>query len=104
MATLLKIGNEYINLDNVIDITDYSNAEYSPQNKLLVEFVGRNSGDYSWTSFEGNEADALRSYLNNTATDVMKPWRAEQKGECPDCGWSWDEAAQQYRLASLVAQ
>jgi hypothetical protein len=78
---LLKIGSEYINLDLVIDITDYIDAEYNPQNKMLVEFVGRNSSDYSWTTFEGDEAAALRSYLTNTAIDVMKPYRAAQTQE-----------------------
>lgn len=56
--TLIKISENFINLDNVMHITDHEGV-------LVLYFNGEN-GDrpYSWY-FEGEDAVKLRTWLND---------------------------------------
>ncbi len=68
--TLIKVGNRYINLDNVTSIGPLNKEHAGKEGVMLVEYVGRASEDYGAEWVEGEEAEALRWYLANTAVDV----------------------------------
>jgi hypothetical protein len=58
MATLIKIGKTYINLDNVTEIEDGASGV------LIVTFLG-SATDPNCEVFSGDDAATLRAWLDN---------------------------------------
>lgn len=69
---MIKIGNQYFNLDNVRLIEDLQEYTPAPSNRINIYFAGTTDED-GWSVVEGAEADALRRYLQRTATDLLGP-------------------------------
>ncbi len=67
--TLIKLGDRYINLDNVTSISPVNEQFAGKAGVLQIEYIGRASEDYGAEWVEGEEAEALRWYLANTAVD-----------------------------------
>lgn len=63
---LIKIGDRYINLNNVTRIDPISYRE----NTFEIEFAGRNSEDWGSTWVENSDATALRAWLARNSTDI----------------------------------
>ncbi len=64
MASLVKIGSLFLNLDHVIRVNDLFTR--SREDKMVVHF---SSGDEPLT-LAGKEADDLRTWLNAIATNL----------------------------------
>ena len=71
MAQFIKVGNKYINLENVTEVMDKAQDKY-PTDKVVVCFAGDDS-----EGFEGESAAALRSYFNSIASDVVETYHAK---------------------------
>lgn len=69
---MIKIGNQYFNLDNVRLIEDLQEYAPTPSNRINIYFAGTTDED-GWSVVEGAEADALRRYLQRTAVDLLGP-------------------------------
>lgn len=67
---MIKIGNQYFNLDNVRLIEDMQEYTPTPSNRINIYFAGTTDED-GWSVVEGAEADALRRYLQRTAVDLL---------------------------------
>jgi len=81
MATLIKIGNKFINIDNVTEICTY---ELHGWNVIIYYASIVNNGQslpqQDSEHFTGEEAKALREWLAHNATDVMA-WHKHQTSE-----------------------
>lgn len=75
MANLIKIGERYINLDNVTNIGPVSKEFAGEDGILQIEYIGRNSEDWGSQWVEGHEAEALMQYLDERSNDVVKMYR-----------------------------
>lgn len=64
---LIKIGDRYINLNNVTRIDPLSYRE----NTFEIEFVGRNSEDWGSTWVEDDDATALRAWLACNSINIV---------------------------------
>jgi hypothetical protein len=79
MATLIKVDNKFINLDNVTEIHSYELHGWN-----VIVYYATMSGDcdaptqQDFEHFTGSEASALRSWLEHHATDVMEWHRAAE--------------------------
>ena len=67
MASLVKIGSLFLNLDQVLRVDDLFTR--TREDKLVVHF---SSGDEPLT-LAGQEADDLRTWLNTIATNLPPP-------------------------------
>ncbi len=67
MASLVKIGSLFLNLDQVLRVDDQ--FARTREDKLIVHF---SSGDEPLT-LSGREADDLRTWLNSVATNLQAP-------------------------------
>lgn len=75
---LIRIGGRYINLDHVVDIvdTEESVAVYFSVPRGYFD-GGEGHIEQESATFHGEQASALRSWLENIATDVMDIYHAE---------------------------
>ncbi|NJN66834.1 MAG: hypothetical protein HC884_09000 [Chloroflexaceae bacterium] len=78
MATLIKVDNKFINLDNVTEIHSYELHGWN----VIVYYANMTASSEAppqqdFEHFTGEEAAALRSWLENHAIDVMTWHRAE---------------------------
>jgi hypothetical protein len=69
-VTLIKIGDRYINLDNVTNIGPLNEEFAGKPGVMQIEYVGRTSEDWGAEWVEGNEADALRWWLKGHSRDI----------------------------------
>jgi hypothetical protein len=80
MATLIKVDNKFINLDNVTEIHSY---ELHGWNVIVYYANMINNGEepvqQDFEHFTGHEAVALRKWLEHNATDVMAWQRKEDR-------------------------
>ncbi len=81
MATLIKVDNKFINLDNVTEIHSYELNGWN----VIVYYAATNPnceerGEQDFEHFTGKEASALRMWLEHHATDVIA-WQREQQVE-----------------------
>jgi hypothetical protein len=65
MASLIKIGSLFLNLDQVLRVDDLF-ARTKKEDKLVISF---SSGDEPLT-LSGQEADDMRTWLNTVATNL----------------------------------
>lgn len=65
MATLIKISDRFLNLDQVRTIQDL--APSTKQNQLVVQF---GSGEHDSLTVSGQDAENLRTWLNSIANDL----------------------------------
>ena len=80
----IKIGNRYINLDNVTNIGPV-NKEFAGEAGIYqIEYIGKNSEDYGSEWVEGHEAQALVDWLNAIATDVVAVFESDIMTSNPD--------------------
>jgi hypothetical protein len=78
MAMLIKIDNKFINLDNVTEIHSYELHGWN----VIVYYAnttasGESPPQQDFEHFTGEEAAALRHWLEKNAVDVMAWHRAE---------------------------
>lgn len=73
MASLVKIGHIFLNLDRILSIEDlYASTK---QDKMEVRFdVGQS------VEFEGREADDLRTWLNSRAINLHEATDLDTSG------------------------
>ncbi len=64
MATLIKISDRFLNLDQVRMVQDLAQSK---QNQLIVHF---GSGEGDTLSFSGQDAENLRTWLNSISQDL----------------------------------
>jgi hypothetical protein len=74
MASLVKIGSLFLNLDQVLRVDDL--FARSREDKLVIHF---SSGDEPLT-LAGKEADDLRTWLNSVATNLHAAADPESDG------------------------
>lgn len=74
MASLIKIGSLFLNLDQVLRVDDLFTR--TREDKLVVHF---SSGDEPLT-LAGQEADDLRTWLNTVATNLRAAADPETDG------------------------
>ena len=74
MASLVKIGSLFLNLDQVLRVDDLFTR--TREDKLVVHF---SSGDEPLT-LAGQEADDLRTWLNTVATNLRQAADPETGG------------------------
>jgi len=74
MATMVKIGTLFLNLDQVLRVDDLFSR--TREDRLVVHF---SSGDEPLT-LAGQEADDLRTWLNATATNLRQAGEPETGG------------------------
>jgi len=67
---LIKLGDRYINLDNVTSIGPLNEGYAGKAGTMQIEYVGRASEDYGAEWVEGEEAEALRWWLKAKARDI----------------------------------
>lgn len=67
MASLVKIGSLFLNLDQVLHVNDQ--FARTREDRLIVHF---SSGDEPLT-VTGQEADDLRTWLNTVAINLQSP-------------------------------
>jgi hypothetical protein len=68
MASLIKIGSVFINLDRVIRVDDLHPR--TRENKLIVRF---DVGEEHSLTLADQAADDLRTWLNSVATNLHNP-------------------------------
>jgi hypothetical protein len=71
--TLIKLSNDrYINFDNVTEISPVPVSEWTgaKPGTLRIDFVGLVDQDHGYTWIEGDEAEALRTWLDRTSINV----------------------------------
>jgi hypothetical protein len=77
--TLIKLGDRYINLDNVTSIMPL-NKEYAGKPGILqIEYIGRASEDWGAEWVEGADAIALRFWLDQRSADITRHYEMETK-------------------------
>ena len=64
MATLIKVSDRFLNLDQVRMVQDLA---HSKQNQLIVHF---GSGEQDSLTFSGQDAENLRTWLNSISQDL----------------------------------
>ena len=64
MATLIKISDRFLNLDQVRMVQDLAQSK---QNQLIVHF---GSGEQDTLTFAGQDAENLRTWLNSISNDL----------------------------------
>lgn len=69
--TVIKIGQTYINLDNVASISPVTLEGIEP-GTMEIEFIGRQSKDWGSMWVEGEQAATLRKWLDRNAYDLNK--------------------------------
>jgi hypothetical protein len=74
MASLVKIGSIFLNLDQVLRVDDL--FARSREDKLVIHF---SSGDEPLT-LAGREADDLRTWLNSVSTNLHAASDPESDG------------------------
>jgi hypothetical protein len=74
MASMVKIGSQFLNLDQVVRIDDLFHR--TREDRLVVYF---GSGDEPM-SLAGQEADDLRTWLNTIATNLRQASDPESGG------------------------
>jgi hypothetical protein len=74
MASMVKIGSLFLNLDQVIRVDDLFNR--TREDRLVVYF---SSGDEA-LALSGQEADDLRTWLNAVATNLRQAGEPESGG------------------------
>lgn len=74
MASMVKIGSLFLNLDQVIRVDDLFNK--TKEDRLVVYF---SSGDEP-LALSGQEADDLRTWLNSVATNLRQAGDPESGG------------------------
>jgi hypothetical protein len=74
MASMVKIGSLFLNVDQVLRVDDLFNR--TKEDRLIVYF---SSGDEPLT-LSGQEADDLRTWLNTVATDLHQAAEPESGG------------------------
>ena len=74
MASLVKIGSLFLNLDQVLRVDDL--FARTKEDKLVIHF---SSGDEPLT-LAGQEADDLRTWLNTVATNLRAAADPETDG------------------------
>jgi hypothetical protein len=65
MASLIKIGSTFINLDRVLQVDDL--FARTKENKLVIHF---GAGDEHTLTLTGQDADDLRTWLNSLAINL----------------------------------
>ncbi len=65
MATLIKISDRFLNLDQVRSVLDLASS--MKQNQLIVHF---GSGEHDSLTFSGQDAENLRTWLNSISNDL----------------------------------
>ncbi len=65
MATLIKVSDRFLNLDQVRNIQDL--APSTKHNQLVVQFGG---GEHDSVTFSGQDAENLRTWLNSISNDL----------------------------------
>ncbi len=65
MANLIKVGDRFLNLDQVRTVQDL--APSMKQNQLIVFF---GSGEHDSLTFTGQDAENLRTWLNSICNDL----------------------------------
>ncbi len=65
MATLIKVSDRFLNLDQVRTVQDLASS--MKQNQLIVHFV---SGEQDSLTFSGQDAENLRTWLNSISNDL----------------------------------
>ena len=64
MASLIKISDRFLNLDQVRMVQDLA---HSKQNQLIVHF---GTGEQDSLTFSGQDAENLRTWLNSISQDL----------------------------------
>ncbi|NJP04928.1 MAG: hypothetical protein HC837_04510 [Chloroflexaceae bacterium] len=81
MATLLKVGNTFINLDTVTEIHSY---ELNGWNVIMYYTATgyRDDGEpmQDFEHFTGEDAEALRMWFERNSTDVLAWYRRQNNG------------------------
>ncbi len=80
MATLIKLDNKFINLDNVTEIHSYELHGWN----VIVYYATTTANceeppQQDFEHFTGHEAAALRSWLESNATDVLSWYRTREQ-------------------------
>src|SRR5947209_16439647 len=75
MASLIKIGHIYLNLDLVQSIEDF--FPRNKEDKIVVHF---NVGGGGGQTFAGRDADDLRTWLNSIAVNLHDATETEITG------------------------
>lgn len=82
MATLVKVDNKFINLDNVTEIHSYELHGWN----VIVYYANHKNGtngdevpQQDFEHFTGHEADALRKWLEQNAMDILS-WNRSADG------------------------
>ena len=65
MATLIKVSDRFLNLDQVRTVQDLATS--MKQNQLIVTF---GSGENDSLTFSGQDAENLRTWLNSISQDL----------------------------------
>jgi len=84
MATLIRVGDKIINLDNVIkiDLERESSDERRDDTAVVFEFAIRGSDELEngtnfvepyMEVFGGEEAEALRKHFKDKCPDLLRP-------------------------------
>ena len=74
MASMVKIGSMFLNLDQVLRVNDQFAGTH--EDRLVIYF----SSGYEPLSLSGREADDLRTWLNTTATNLREAAEPESGG------------------------
>jgi hypothetical protein len=68
MASLVKIGSTFLNLDQVLHVDDLYHR--IKENKMVLRF---GPGEENAVTLAGQDADDLRTWLNSVATNLQSP-------------------------------
>jgi hypothetical protein len=75
MASLIKIGNVFINLDRVVSVEDRFAS--TKEDSIAVRF---GTGENDSLTFTGREADDLRTWLNSRAVNLREATEPDTAG------------------------
>lgn len=74
MASMVKIGSIFLNLDQVLRVDDQFAGTH--EDRLIVYF----GSGHEPLSLSGREADDLRTWLNTTSTNLRQAGEPESGG------------------------
>ena len=75
MASLIKIGSTFINLDRVLQVDDL--FARTKEDKLVIRF---GTGEEHSLTLTGQEADDLRTWLNSLAINLHAAMDPDAEG------------------------
>ena len=75
MASLIKIGSTFINLDQVLQVDDL--FARTKENRLIIHF---GTGEEHSLTLTGQDADDLRTWLNSLAINLHAAMDPDAQG------------------------